>query len=67
MPEAMMTITMNVLELKLFRRALAQAADDGLLDTKVAVRRICELDALRWEAEEATNQPVELPLKRRMA
>jgi hypothetical protein len=60
-------VRMNTLELKLFRRALAKAADEGLLDATVAVRRICELDVLRWEAEEATNQPAELPLKRRMA
>ena len=60
-------VRMNTLELKLFRRALAKAADEGLVDAKVAVRRICELDALRWEAEEAANQPSELPLKRRMA
>jgi hypothetical protein len=60
-------VRMNALELKLFRRALAKAVDEGLLDATVAVRRICELDVLRWEAEEATNQPAELPLKRRVA
>lgn len=60
-------VRMNALELKLFRRALAKAADDGLLEPTVAVRRICELDVLRWEAEEATNQPSESPLKRRVA
>jgi hypothetical protein len=52
MPEVEVTVTMNPLELKLFRRALAKAADDHLLDPTLALRRICALDVLRWNAEE---------------
>jgi hypothetical protein len=50
--EAQVTVTMNPLELKLFRRALAKAADDGTLERTPTLYRICELDALRWKAED---------------
>jgi hypothetical protein len=52
MREAVVTVTMNPLELKLFRRALAEAADKELLGRTAALNRICELDNLRWEAED---------------
>lgn len=54
MPEV--TVTMNPLELKLFRRALAKAADDGLLDAAQALHRVCELDTLRWDAEQRASE-----------
>lgn len=57
MSEIEVTVTMNPLELKLFRRALAKAADDGLLNRTVALRRICALDVLRWNAEDEASQP----------
>jgi len=53
MPEPLVTVTLNPLELKLLRRAIAKAVDDGLLDLNVGTRRICELDVLRHAAEEA--------------
>jgi hypothetical protein len=53
MPEPMVTVTLNPLELKLLRRAIAKAVDDGLLDLNVGTKRICELDVLRHLAEEA--------------
>lgn len=52
MHEMRFTVKMNALELKLFRRALAKAADDNLLNRGVALRRIGELDKLRWEEED---------------
>ena len=51
MAEVQVTVTMNPLELKLFRRALAKAVDEQLLDRTATLSRICELDALRWDAE----------------
>ncbi|HEX7727477.1 MAG TPA: hypothetical protein VF392_00465 [Terracidiphilus sp.] len=51
MPEVMVTVTMNPLELKLFRRALAKAVDDGLLERTPTLHRICALDVSRWKAE----------------
>lgn len=59
MPDVFVTVTMNPLELKLFRRALAKAADDGVLDRTYALNRICELDVLRWEVEEQVEKPVQ--------
>lgn len=56
MAEVLVTVTMNPLELKLFRRALAKAADEKLLDRTAALSRICELDALRWDAEERSEK-----------
>jgi hypothetical protein len=58
MPEVMVTVTMDPLELKLFRRALAKAVDDGLLERTPALHRICALDVLRWKAEEEAGMPV---------
>jgi len=55
--ERLVTVTMNPLELKLFRRALAKAADEGELERTAALQRICELDVLRWEAEEQAAKP----------
>ena len=63
MPDFSVTVTMNPLELKLFRRALAKAADEGVLDRTYALNRICELDVLRWEAEEQAVKPVQ-PVQR---
>ncbi len=59
MAEVFVTVTMNPQELKLFRRALAKAADEKLLDRTLALTRICELDALRWDAEDLAGKPVE--------
>ena len=59
MPEVFVTVAMNPLELKLFRRALAKAADEGVLDRTYALNRICELDVLRWEAEEQVGKSVQ--------
>ena len=56
--EVCVTVTMNPLELKLFRRALAKAADEGALNRSYALNRICELDVLRWEAEEQGSKPI---------
>lgn len=56
MTEVRVRVLMNSLELKLFRRALAKAADDHLLDRTIALSRICELDTLRWEAEDRIAQ-----------
>lgn len=53
MRKVSVTVIMNPLELTLFRRALAKAADDGLVNRTVALNRICELDNLRWKAEES--------------
>ena len=67
MPDFSVTVTMNPLELKLFRRALAKAADDGLLDRTYALNRICELDVLRWEVEEQAEKPVRRASRMRRA
>lgn len=56
--EVCVTVTMNPLELKLFRRVLAKAADEGLLERTAALHRICALDVLRWEAEEQGSKPI---------
>jgi hypothetical protein len=56
MTEVRVTVSMNPLELKLFRRALAKAADEYVLDRNVALSRICELDTLRWDAEDRMAQ-----------
>lgn len=53
MPEPMVTVTLNPLELKLLRRAIAKAVDDGLVDVTAGTKRICELDVLRRIAEQA--------------
>ena len=58
MPEVMVTVTMDPLELKLFRRALAKAVDDGLLERTPTLHRICALDVLRWKAEDEAGMPV---------
>lgn len=50
--EVMVTVAMNPLELVLFRRALARAADEGQIQASEALGRICELDSMRWDAEE---------------
>ena len=63
MPEVFVTVAMNPLELKLFRRALAKAADEGVLDRTYALNRSCALDVLRWEAEEQAVKPVQ-PVQR---
>lgn len=55
--DLLVTVTMNLLELKLYRRALAKAADDGVLDRTYALNQICALDVLRWEAEEQAAKP----------
>ena len=65
MPEVEVTVTMNPLELKLFRRALAKAADDRLLDPSMAMKRICALDVLRWDAEEKEQKSVRRQLSMR--
>lgn len=50
--EVIVKVGLNPRELVLLRRAIARAADDGLLDRTLALNRICALDAFRWEAEE---------------
>jgi hypothetical protein len=67
MPEVFVTVAMNPLELKLFRRALAKAADEGVLDRTCALNRICALDVLRWEAEEQAVKPVQRASRMRRA
>jgi hypothetical protein len=54
--QVFVTVTMTPLELKLFRRALAKAADQDILDRTLALRRICELDLLRWDAEDRAEE-----------
>ena len=54
--EVTVTVEMNPLELVLFRRALARAADEGQIVASEALGRICELDALRWDAEEKAGK-----------
>jgi len=44
----------NLIELTLFRRALAQAVDQGLLSAAYVYQRLIELDELRWSVEEST-------------
>lgn len=56
MADVRVTVSMDPLELKLFRRALAKAADDGVLHRTMALSRICELDVLRWNAEDAEER-----------
>lgn len=51
------TISIDLIELKLFRRALATAAEKGLLDRKKAWRRIMELQLLEWQAEDNLGLP----------
>ena len=58
MAEIEVTVTMNPVELTLFRRAVAKAADEHLLDRTWALQRICALDVLRWNAEEKTKKAV---------
>ena len=65
--ELLITVAITPLELKLFRRALAKAADEGLLERTAALHRICALDVLRWEAEEQAGKPTaqkENPMRR---
>jgi transcriptional regulator with AAA-type ATPase domain len=45
-------VSINLKELKLFRRALATAAEEGLLDREKAWQRITELQLLEWQAED---------------
>ena len=52
MVEVLVKVSLSATELKLLRRALAKAADDGLLDRTAALKRICALDRMRWDAEE---------------
>jgi len=52
-PYPKITITLSLQEQKLFQRALARAAQEGLLKRAVAMRRIGELEVLGWQAEEA--------------
>ncbi len=51
--EIFVNLDLNPLEMKLPRRAVARAADEGLLDATTALKRICQFDVLRWKAEEA--------------
>lgn len=59
------TVTMNPIELKLFRRALARAADEKLLDRTWALQRICALDVLRWNAEEKFKKLEQIAVRKR--
>jgi len=59
------TVTMNPFELVLFRRALAKAADDHLLDRTWALQRICALDVLLWNAEEKVKKLKQIAVRRR--
>jgi hypothetical protein len=65
MAEINVTVTMNPFELVLFRRALAKAADDHLLDRTWALQRICALDVLRWNAEEKVKKLKQIAVRRR--
>lgn len=64
MDEIQVTVTMNPLELKLFRRALAKAADENLLDRTATLQRICALDVLRWNAEEKAQKMKNIAIRR---
>ena len=50
-------VSLSLQELKLFRRALAQAAEEGHLNKKKAWRRITMLQRLEWEAEDRQRSP----------
>ena len=65
MAEIEVTVTMNPVELTLFRRALAKAADEHLLDRTWALQRICALDVLRWNAEEKVKKLEQIAVRRR--
>jgi hypothetical protein len=67
MANVAVTVTMNPLELKLFRRAVAKAADEGQLERTAALKRICELDTLRWKEEERISKPARQRSGRRRA
>lgn len=69
MPEVFVTVKMSSLELKLFRRAVAKAVDEGQMEWTEGLHRICELDVLRWKAEERHCPAVSLrqPAERRVA
>jgi hypothetical protein len=65
MADVYVTVTMNPIELKLFRRALARAADEKLLDRTWALQRICALDVLRWNAEEKFKKLEQMAVRKR--
>jgi hypothetical protein len=65
MADVYVTVTMNPIELKLFRRALARAADEKLLDRTWALQRICALDVLRWNAEEKFKKLEQMTVRKR--
>lgn len=56
MADVNVVVNLNPLELKLLRRAIARAADEGQIDRTSALKRICELDALRWKEEERASK-----------
>lgn len=47
------TITLDLREARILRHAIAMAADRGLLELDEALSRMCEIEALRLEAEES--------------
>jgi hypothetical protein len=65
MSEVYVTVTMNPVELTLFRRALARAADEKLLDRTWALQRICALDVLRWDAEKKFKKLEQMAVRKR--
>lgn len=55
--EREITVIINLQELKIFRRALAEAADEGQINRKKAWHRITELQLLEWQAEDSLRLP----------
>ena len=47
MPERLVTISLNPVELRIFRRAVAQAVDAGEIEWKAGLQRVCELMKLQ--------------------
>lgn len=50
--ESRLPVALSLQELKLFQRALARAAEEGLLKRALAMRRIGEMEVLCWQAED---------------
>ena len=49
-------VQLNPLELRLLRRAIAKATDEGAIGWNQGLSRIAELDVLRWNALDDERQ-----------
>jgi hypothetical protein len=63
MPERLVTVTLNLVELRIFRRAVAKAVDAGEIEWKAGLQRVCELMRLQHEEPKTKIRRLRQPKK----